>query len=152
MFCLNVIYFCQVRRSDREEIRRRLASGFDDAEIGVPNGVGAHNRPVRRHGFHSRLQHHHHHHGSSQTTMNLQVCFVNEASNDLDPSAEPVVVKEVRVGDETVSKSCLISNTHSESGTTSLLVSYCKYIYCILKYKLYAYEKSKYFLLIHFIL
>src|SRR5271165_247891 len=86
----NVSYtFSQMRRADRDEIRRRLASTGLNGR--VAGGAACDEQPTRR--FHSRLrprhtQHHRHYGhapGGGGGGANLQVCFVNEASNDLDP-------------------------------------------------------------------
>ncbi|XP_033208357.1 schwannomin-interacting protein 1 homolog isoform X2 [Belonocnema kinseyi] len=59
------------RRNDREEIRRRLAMGPEADDIRIERG--------RKPSLHTRLQ----------SGMNLQICFMNEASSDTEsPGSE----------------------------------------------------------------
>lgn len=61
------------RRTDREEIRRRLAMGNED------DYYGACDRPGRKPSLQARLQ----------SGMNLQICFMNETASDTDsPSSD----------------------------------------------------------------
>ncbi|KAG7167898.1 Schwannomin-interacting protein 1-like 1, partial [Homarus americanus] len=54
------------RRNDREEIRRKLAMGFDEDQVV--------DKPHRKPSLHSRLQ----------SGMNLQICFMNETASDCE--------------------------------------------------------------------
>ncbi|KAJ8687285.1 hypothetical protein QAD02_023079 [Eretmocerus hayati] len=62
------------RRTDREEIRRRLAMGPDADELRAEKG--------RKPSLQSRLQ----------SGMNLQICFMNEHSSDTESMAEPMLL------------------------------------------------------------
>uniref|UniRef100_A0A023F2E1 Putative rho-associated protein kinase 1 n=1 Tax=Triatoma infestans TaxID=30076 RepID=A0A023F2E1_TRIIF len=62
------------RRNDREEIRRRLATGCDSDEY-----YGSGDKPGKKPSLQARLQ----------SGMNLQICFMNETSSDTEsPSSE----------------------------------------------------------------
>ncbi|KAF6215374.1 hypothetical protein GE061_010126 [Apolygus lucorum] len=62
------------RRNDREEIRRRLATGCDTDEF-----YGSGDKPGKKPSLQARLQ----------SGMNLQICFMNETSSDTEsPSSE----------------------------------------------------------------
>ncbi|CAD7086437.1 unnamed protein product [Hermetia illucens] len=64
------------RRNDREEIRRRLAMGAEDDYF---SKIVNQDRPGRKPSLQSRLQ----------NGMNLQICFMNEASSDTEsPSSD----------------------------------------------------------------
>ncbi|CAL4114085.1 unnamed protein product [Meganyctiphanes norvegica] len=70
------------RRNDREEIRRKLAMGFDeDFE-----------RPLRKPSLQSRLQ----------SGMNLQICFMNETASDCESQCSDTESTQDRIEDNVV--------------------------------------------------
>ncbi len=73
----------QSRRNDREEIRRKLAMGSDDSESTFYTGGGG--GGLKKPSLPSRLQSGMHLHGN-----NLQICFMNEATEQEGPNEQEV--------------------------------------------------------------
>lgn len=108
----------QTQRNDREKIRQKLAMGVDEDHFGA-TGAGASDRLFKKPSLQMRLH----------SAMNLQMCFVNEASAEAECAAKTGSMVETTSSsssssrDDCRSKKSYSQVLHSLSSSTSLTSS-----------------------------